>query len=120
MGYYPYQNGYYPQIQPQTPTYPQQTVSAGIAARLVSGREEAVAAQVIPDGTVWVFADLAHNVLYTKQINPQTLAADFREFRGTTEPVRPEPQYVTMGDFERLRAEVEQIKAGREKGGEKK
>lgn len=130
-GYQPQQtylpNGYgqFPQ-QPQAFPQPQpQQSGAGISARLVTGREEAVAAQIIPDGTIWVFADLAHNVIYTKQINPQTLVADFREYRGQmAQPEQPVMQYAPMDAFEQLRADVEQLKAAqnqpRGKGGEPK
>lgn len=122
FGYQPQQtylpnsyNQFQPPQQPmQTFPPPQQQNNAGVSARLVTGREEAVAAQIIPDGTVWLFADLAHNVIYTKQINPQTMVADFREYRGQpiqVQPEQPTVQYAPLDAFEQLRADVEQLKA---------
>ena len=97
---------------------PQVGASSGISARLVTGREEAVASQIMPDGNIWLFADLAHGVIYTKQINPQTLAASFNEYRLQAAPVAAEPsasalapQYATLEDFRALCAEVEKLKA---------
>lgn len=117
-----------PQQAPQAFIQPQpQQNSTGVSARLVTGREEAVAAQIIPDGTVWLFADLAHNTIYAKQINPQTMIADFREYHGQpiqVQPEQPTMQYAPLDAFEQLRGEVDQIKAalpqGKTKGGEAK
>ena len=131
FGYQPQQtylpNSYnqFPQ-QPVQAFPPQQQNNTGVSARLVTGREEAVAAQIIPDGTIWLFADLAHNVIYTKQINPQTLVADFREYRGQAIQAQLEQpvaqQYAPLDAFEQLRADVEQLKAQhpKAKGGEAK
>ena len=89
-----------------------------IFARIVTGREEAVAAQVLPDGNINAFIDRAHGRVYLKQVNPQTGVADFAEFvdlRQIPQPAAPQPeappQYVTMDAFNALRGDVDQIKA---------
>ena len=111
---------YAPQLYTTRPAEPvQQTVPPGmINARYVTGREEAIAAQILPDGNIWVFADISHGKIYTKQINAQTGGADFREYSAqqTAQTAReqPEPtptsQYVTAEEFAALRAEVENLK----------
>lgn len=88
-----------------------------IFARIVTGREEAVAAQVLPDGNINAFIDRAHGRVYLKQVNPQTGVADFAEFvdvRQIPQPATPQPevpQYVTLDAFNALRGDVDQIKA---------
>lgn len=89
----------------------------GISARYVTGREEAVAAQILPDGNVWVFADIAHGRMYTKRVDPQNGFAEFREYQAVAqptsdvdEPAVPVQQYVTVDEFNALKREIEQLK----------
>ncbi len=104
---------------------------SGIQARFVSGREEAVAANVIPDGSIFIFADRAHGTLYTKQIDPQTGVADFKTYREVpSQPAtqEPAPQYVTVDMLEAFRTEMERrleanhdyTKRNEQKGGERR
>jgi len=97
------------------PQFAQQSVvqqPGTLFARFVSGREEAVAAQVLPDGNTNVFIDSGHGRIYTKKLDSQTGIVDFREFVD----VQPQPptdasaQCVTMEMFAALQAEVEQLK----------
>lgn len=90
-----------------------------IFARIVTGREEAVAAQVLPDGNINAFIDMAHGRVYLKQVNPQTGVADFRDFvdarqLAVQQPMAPQaeavPQYVTVDAFNELKNDVDQIK----------
>lgn len=74
----PAQNMYYP--QPQAPQRP------GVAAALVTGKEEALAQQVSFDGTLGVYVDRGHGVIYTKQFNAATGGSDFREYRLADQP----------------------------------
>lgn len=87
-----------------------------LPARYVTGREEAVAAQIIP-GDPFIFADFQHGRMYVKQINPQTMAADFVEFarvqpaqQPQEQPVQPQAQFATIADLEALRAELEALR----------
>lgn len=75
-------NPYYPMPQGpafQRPAFQQQPMyqqpammqDGMIQARLVTGREEAVASNVIP-GSMFLFYDRAHGMIYTKLIDPQT------------------------------------------------
>lgn len=124
-----YQSAVYPQPVPpyqqrqeQTPVIQQPGM---LPARYVTGREEAVAAQIIP-GDPFIFVDLAHGRMYVKQINPQTLIPDFAEFariqpaqQPQETPTQPQVQFATKEDLEALKSDLEalrtsmQPKAGR-------
>lgn len=115
-------NNYQPAYPTPYPARPEQQQFAqpaaqgtgGVSARVVTGREEAVAAQIMPDGNIWIFADFAHGTIYTKQVNPQTLVADFREYHIASptlaEPAAHAPEFVTLDAFQALQAEVEALK----------
>ena len=81
-----------------------------IQARFVSGREEAVASNVIP-GSMFIFHDRAHGMIYTKLIDPQTGMPDFRAYAempaAVQEPQQTAPQYVTVDDLNALKGEIE-------------
>lgn len=80
-------------------------------ARYVAGREEAVAAQVIPDGNLNVFVDMANGRIYTKAVAGNGLS-DFREYAfQPPQPKLPEGHGVTIEMFNQLRGEVEGLKA---------
>ena len=107
----------YPAQQPQMEQpYQPQPQPGALNARYVTGREEAVAAQILPDGNLWIFADAAHGRLYTKQVNPQNGLAEFREYMLQTapEPQQPQqtaPQYATVGDVTALKGEIDQLRS---------
>lgn len=112
----PYQAQSYPSINPymqQRTEYAQINQPGTIPARYVTGREEAVAAQIVP-GDPFIFCDFAHGRLYVKQINPQTMAADFVEFVRTQQPVsapaEPDVQFATQDDIAALKAEIEALR----------
>ncbi len=98
----PYQNR-----QNYQPMYQQPMMQDGaVQARIVSCKEEAIAAPVSP-GVRTLFHDPTHGAVYSKLIDPQTGAADFREY---LEPVvaQPEPpQYVTVEMLSQFQADVE-------------
>jgi hypothetical protein len=111
----PYQQGY-PSINPymqQRNDFAPVNQPGTIPARYVTGREEAIAAQIIP-GDPFVFADFAHGRIYVKQINPQTMAADFIEFVRAQQPVaapaEPDVQFATQDDIAALKAEIEALR----------
>ena len=124
---YPYFNttGYQSAVYPQpVPTYQQRQEQTSmlqqpgmIPARYVTGREEAVAAQIIP-GDPFVFVDFPHGRMYVKQINPQTMAADFIEFARVQPvqvpreaPASPVVQFATKDDLEALRGDLEALRS---------
>lgn len=64
LGYNPYNNtGYGMQYGNQYPQQPQ-----FLKCRPVTSIEEARAAQIDLDGSLWVFTDISHGKIYTKQI----------------------------------------------------
>lgn len=79
-----------------------------IQARFVSGREEAVASNVIP-GSMVIFSDRAHGMVYTKLIDPNTGMVDFREYAEIQPTQQQTPQYVTVDALDAFRREVDQI-----------
>ena len=70
----------------QSMQQPQQTQQPGdLQARIVTSREEAVAAQTDYFSAGLVMPDLGHGTIYLKRFNPQTGASDFFEFRAVQE-----------------------------------
>lgn len=119
---YPFQQPFYggqmmnTAPQPMTQALPpmgQQAQPGTLFARFVTGREEAVAAQVIPDGNLNVFVDSNNGRIYTKAVAVNGMS-DFREYAfQQPQPKAPEEQGVTMEMFMELRSEVEAIKQTR-------
>ena len=64
-------------------------------ARYVTGREEAIAATVLPDGTLNLFVDEQHGMIYGKAVAPNG-AAMFREFvyrQPVQQPAEPQQNH---------------------------
>lgn len=105
-----------PAFQQQPMMYPQQMQSVPqpmmqdgmIQARFVSGREEAVASNVMP-GSMFLFHDRAHGMVYAKLIDPNTGMPEFREYAEVQPSQQQAPQYVTVDALEALRSEIEQM-----------
>ena len=93
--------------QPMYPQQPDMMQDGMIQARFVSGREEAVASNVMP-GSMFLFYDRAHGMIFTKLIDPQTGLPEFREYAATAPHEQQMPQYVTMDTLESFRAEIEE------------
>lgn len=97
----------------QIPQMGQQGQQPGnMYARYVAGKEEAVAAQVLPDGNLNVFVDNAHARIYTKAVAPNGMA-EFREFafvQPTPQAAEPQTHWAPMEMVEQLRGEVQQLK----------
>lgn len=122
----PYYNSYMPQLPQQMqnmpymqsygmqqmgPQYPMQ-MQPGIQARYVTGREEAVAAQIPQDGNMCIFADTGHGMIFTKQLNMQDGSAVFRAYRLVENPTGAEKQaeeYAKKSEFDRLRADFDEL-----------
>ena len=103
-----------PAAYPQRPAYQQPVYQpapmmqdGAVQARLVSGREEAVAATVMP-GSMWLFYDRAHGVIYSKLIDPQTGMPEFKEYADVAPATQaPAPQYVTVEMFDQFQQGLE-------------
>ncbi|MBQ2434125.1 MAG: hypothetical protein II266_06805 [Clostridia bacterium] len=93
-----------------SPTHPVYQQDGTIPARFVSGREEAVASNVLP-GMPFIFYDRAHGVVFVKAIDPATGSAEFRTFAEVAQPAQdqaaPTPAYVTVDMFAAYQAEIE-------------
>lgn len=93
--------------QPMQMTQPQMD-PAMANARYVTCKEEAVAAQIIPDGSAYYFICEAQGRIYSKRFNPTTNAAEFREY--VIQQSQPQAeQFAPMDALRALNARVEQI-----------
>ena len=118
MPYFPqYQQPAYPALQapvyntyqqpPQQQTQPEQ----GVLARLVTSREEALAAPVDFMGRPTLSLDMAHGMIYLKVFNSSTGSADFTDFGKIAAPESAKhPDYAPMTAVDELKAEIEKLK----------
>lgn len=121
----PYTNGYQNGFQPQQPmiqqTAPAPVMQSNVNVRMVTSREEAIAAQIPFDATVNIFANLSAGEVYIKRFNIQTGKADFDVFKQQIEqtvqpqqqvvqqPVTPQVEYVPLDAFQRLEGRVGEL-----------
>lgn len=106
-------NPYMPYGYQQKPTFNMPNYNAAVSSygletglpqnylkcRPVSSIEEARAAQIDLDGSLFVFPDVANQKIYTKQINPDGTAS--LNIYSLSKDVPPtEPQYVTREELE--------------------
>lgn len=107
----PYMQGYMQQMPMQYPT--QQMMQPAIQARYVTGREEAVAAQIPQDGNMCVFADTGHGMIYTKQLNMQDGSAVFRTYRRVDQaedaPAQTE-EFVKKSELDSVKGALERLR----------
>ena len=110
--YYPQQTQFTPS-QPiyQMPQYRQAPLSPGLKGRLVASIEEARAAAIDFDGSIFYFPDLANRRIYTKQINMDGTATILMyELKDLPTDVSsaaiPYDKFVTREEFERVLAEL--------------
>lgn len=101
------------QAQPMQQPMMSQQQPGSIYARYVTGKEEAIAATVLPDGNLNLFVDMQRGMIYGKAVAPNG-AAELREF-AYRQPVQqaaadPQQQWVSREAFERLQEEVRQLK----------
>lgn len=95
------------QPQQMQPVQQPMMQDGSIQARFVSGREEAVASNVMP-GSMFLFHDRANGRVYAKLIDPNTGLADFREYAEVQPNQQQTPQYATMDVLEAALQELEQ------------
>lgn len=105
-----YPQTYRPIYQPPQPMQMNQPQMdpAMVNARYVTCKEEAVAAQIIPDGSAFYFICEAQGRIYSKRFNPATNAAEFREYVIQQNQPQAE-QFAPMEALRALNARVEQI-----------
>ena len=111
--YYP-QSNQLTQQQPvyQMPSYRQAPLAPGLKGRLVASIEEARAAAIDFDGSVFYFPDLANKRIYTKQINMDGTATlnmyELRELPNEQMPTAAFPldKFVTREEFEKVLADL--------------
>ena len=101
-----YQNNYNGYYNPQ-PIQQQQKPITGLKGSPVSSLEEARAATVDFDGSIFFFPDLASNRIYTKQINVDgTASLKMYEFKEMPTVVNDE--YVTKQEFNETLTEIKE------------
>lgn len=101
----------------QQPAQPQPMQQPGdLQARIVTSEEEAVAAQVLPNGLPFLFYNPNNDETYIKRVDPQTNRADFKKY-GRMQPQQPVQamqtpavQYATVEDLEAIRGEISQLR----------
>ena len=105
-----YPQTYRPIYQPPQPMQMNQPQMdpAMVNARYVTCKEEAVAAQIIPDGSAYYFICEAQGRIYSKRFNPATNAAEVREFAIQQNQPQAE-QFAPVEALRALNARVEQI-----------
>ena len=105
-----YPQTYRPVYQPQQQMQMNQPQMdpAMVNARYVTCKEEAVAAQIIPDGSAYYFICEAQGRIYSKRFNPAMNTAEFREYV-IQQNQPPAEQFASMDALRALNARVEQI-----------
>ena len=103
--------------QPSNFTRTQQNVFV----RAVTGREEAIAAQIPLDGSIVAFTDFAHKKIYTKQLNMNDGSAIFDTYEkvetgSKQEEPKTEPEFSFIDPNEYVkRTEIDSLRAQFEK-----
>lgn len=115
----PYQNPYmYPGYTPRfgtqpamnpTPYYPPQQPAPRATITMVTSRAEVEAAQIPFDGTIPVFADFGHGVIYTKRLNINTGTADVEEYAIRQPQAQPAADFAPVGMVQALAAKMEEM-----------
>lgn len=103
--------------QPSNFTRTQQNVFV----RAVTGREEAIAAQIPLDGSIVAFTDFAHKKIYTKQLNMNDGSAIFDTYEkvetgSKQEEPKTEPEFSSIDPSEYVKhTEIDSLRAQFEK-----
>ena len=107
MYYYPNNAAGVGYMPPQSSMQNPQLQQVGLKGRPVSSLEEARAATVDFDGSIFFFPDLASNRIYTKQINVDgTASLKMYEFKEMPTVVNDE--YVTKQEFNETLTEIKE------------
>lgn len=115
----PYQNPYmYPGYTPRfgaqpnmtpAPYYPPQQPAPRATITMVTSRAEVEAAQIPFDGTIPVFADFGHGVIYTKRLNINTGTADVEEYAIRQPQAHPAADFAPVGMVQALATKMEEM-----------
>lgn len=106
-----YQNNYNGVYNPQNMFQQQPKITQpiqqqlGLKGRPVSSLEEARAAAVDFDGSIFFFPDLASNRIYTKQINVDGTAS-LKMYEYKEIPIESTSTYVTRAEFDQTLTEI--------------
>ena len=92
--------------------YYQQQMPNYLKGRPVSSLEEARAANIDFDGSIFYFPDVANKRIYTKQINTDGTSSLLMYELKTIPVVKPSPDYITREEFEKF---VQSLKQKEEK-----
>ena len=99
----------------QSMQQPMQSQQPGdLQARVVTSREEAVAAQVLPNGMPFVFYCPTRQEVYMKRIDPQTNIAEFADFGRIQPQQMPQAapvEYVPLDRFAKLERRMDDFEA---------
>lgn len=93
---------------------PQAQQPGDLQARIVTSREEAVAAQVLPNGVPFVFWNPNRQEVYLKRIDPQSGAAEFADFGRIQPQQMPQAQpveYAPMTAISQLEERMDRIES---------
>lgn len=82
-----------------------------LRGRQVSSFDEAKAAQIDFDGSVFYFPDIAHNKIYTKQVMMDGTAS-VRTYAFVEEKEPAQPDYVTKTEFDSVISELKSALKG--------
>lgn len=107
---YPYNNNLmmntpYDNYMGRVNQQPQQNILSNqfLKCRPVSSKEEARAAQIDLDGSLWVFTDVGNEKIYTKRINTDGTASFITYARIEDEnPYAPTGDFVTRDEFNKV------------------
>ena len=92
--------------------YYQQQMPNYLKGRPVSSLEEARAANIDFDGSIFYFPDVANKRIYTKQINTDGTSSLLMYELKTIPVEKPSPDYITREEFEKI---VQSLKQKEEK-----
>ena len=92
--------------------YYQQQMPNYLKGRPVSSLEEARAANIDFDGSIFYFPDVANKRIYTKQINTDGTSSLLMYELKTIPVEKPSPNYITREEFEKF---VQSLKQKEEK-----
>ena len=107
-----YGNPYAAQMRQNPAPYyqPQPQPGPGVVASLVTGRQEAEAAQIVFNNDINVFVDQANGVIYTKRFNANTGAADFAVYRRVDAAQESSASaYASQADVDAIRQQLAEV-----------
>lgn len=103
-------NPFMPQMPMQQMQVQQPAQQQVMQLRLVSCKEEVVAAQIPFDGMPYFFADMGHGVVYAKRFNGSTGLSDMIEYKAPEQaPAAPPVQFATEQALAELEKRIQAL-----------